>query len=267
MEIDLKIYAMKQKNCLELCTVYTMFTKGGGIFMKIEIWSDYVCPFCYIGKKQLEKALRDTGLADQVELVYKSYQLDPTTPVETNISTYESLAKKYGMTIEKAKEMTQGVASRAKEVGLDYNFDKLMEENTLKAHRLVKFAQQQGKDSALVEALLQGYFIEAKRISHDDVLMEIAEQVGLKREDVDDVLSSDDFTTEVEEDIQEGLQLGVRGVPFFVVNRKYGISGAQPQEVFEDTLRKVAAEEGLQPGLQMKGSSNAGVCTDESCEF
>ncbi|MGE6515000.1 DsbA family oxidoreductase [Lysinibacillus sphaericus] len=235
--------------------------------MKIEIWSDYVCPFCYIGKKQLEKALQDTGFDGQVELVYKSYQLDPTTPVDTNVSTYESLAKKYSMTVDKVKEMTQGVAARAKEVGLDYNFDNLMEENTLKAHRLVKWAQQQGKAPALVEALLHGYFIEAKRISHDDVLIDIAEQLGLERKAVENVLTSDVFATDVEEDIQEGLQLGVRGVPFFVINRKYGISGAQPQEVFEDTLRKVAEEEGLQPGLQMTGSSNAGVCTDESCEF
>ncbi|QDQ01061.1 DsbA family oxidoreductase [Lysinibacillus fusiformis] len=235
--------------------------------MKIEIWSDYVCPFCYIGKKQLEKALQDTGFAGQVELVYKSYQLDPTTPVDANVSTYEYLAKKYGMTLEKAIEMTQSVAARAKEVGLDYNFDNLMEENTFKAHRLVKWAEQQGKASGLVEALLHGYFIEAKRIGHDDVLIDIAEQLGLKREEVENVLSSDVFSSEVEDDIQEGLQLGVRGVPFFVVNRKYGISGAQPQEVFEDTLRKVAEEEGLQPGLQMEGSTNAGVCTDESCEF
>lgn len=235
--------------------------------MKIEIWSDYVCPFCYIGKKQLEKAIQETGFEGQVELVYKSYQLDPTTPEDTNESVYESLAKKYSMTIEKAKEMTQGVTARAKEVGLNYNFDKMKTENTLKAHRLVKWAEQQGDATALVEALLHSHFIEAKRISHDDVLVNIAEQVGLNRDDVIKVLASNDFKADVEEDIQEGLQLGVKGVPFFVLNRKYGISGAQPQEVFENTLRKVAEEEGLQPALKMEGSSDAGVCTDESCEF
>ncbi|MFJ3390937.1 MULTISPECIES: DsbA family protein [unclassified Lysinibacillus] len=235
--------------------------------MKIEIWSDYVCPFCYIGKKQLEQAIQDTGFAGQVELVYKSYQLDSTTPVDTNVSTYEALAKKYGMSLEKAKEMTQGVAARAKEVGLDFNFDNSMEENTLKAHRLVKWAQQQGDITALVEALLYSYFIEEKRIGQDDVLIDIAEQVGLNREEVAKVLSNDDFEIDVETDIQEGLQLGVRGVPFFVLNRKYGISGAQPQEVFEETLRKVAEEEGLLPGLKMAGSEDGGVCTDDSCKF
>lgn len=235
--------------------------------MKIEIWSDYVCPFCYIGKKQLEKAIQDTGFEGQVELVYKSYQLDPTTPEDTNESIYESLAKKYSMSLDKAKEMTQGVTARAKEVGLNYNFDKMMAENTLKAHRLVKWAEQQGDATALVEAILHSYFIDAKRISHDDVLVSIAEQVGLNRDDVLKVLASDDFKADVEVDIQEGLQLGVKGVPFFVLNRKYGISGAQPQEVFEDTLRKVAEEEGLQPTLKMEGSGDAGVCTDDSCNF
>jgi len=235
--------------------------------MKIEIWSDYVCPFCYIGKKQLEKAIQDTGFEGQVELVYKSYQLDPTTPEDTNESIYESLAKKYSMSLDKAKEMTQGVTARAKEVGLNYNFDKMMAENTLKAHRLVKWAEQQGDATALVEAILHNYFIDAKRISHDDVLVSIAEQVGLNRDDVLKVLASDDFKADVEVDIQEGLQLGVKGVPFFVLNRKYGISGAQPQEVFENTLRKVAEEEGLQPTLKMEGSGDAGVCTDDSCNF
>ncbi|UED79990.1 DsbA family oxidoreductase [Lysinibacillus sp. CD3-6] len=235
--------------------------------MKIEIWSDYVCPFCYIGKKQLEKAIQDTGFEGQVELVYKSYQLDPTTPEDTNESIYESLAKKYSMSLDKAKEMTQGVTARAKEVGLNYNFDKMMAENTLKAHRLVKWAEQQGDATALVEAILHSYFIDAKRISQDDVLVSIAEQVGLNRDDVLKVLASDDFKADVEVDIQEGLQLGVKGVPFFVLNRKYGISGAQPQEVFENTLRKVAEEEGLQPTLKMEGSGDAGVCTDDSCNF
>ncbi|MGE8002767.1 DsbA family oxidoreductase [Lysinibacillus sp. NPDC093216] len=235
--------------------------------MKIEIWSDYVCPFCYIGKKQLEQAIQDMGFAGQVELVYKSYQLDPTTPVDTNVSTYEALAKKYGMSLEKAKEMTQGVAARAKEVGLEYNFDNSMEENTLKAHRLVKWAEKQGDVTALVEALLYSYFIEVKRIGQDDVLIDIAVQVGLNRDEVAKVLSNDDFKIDVETDIQEGLQLGVRGVPFFVLNRKYGISGAQPQEVFEETLRKVAEEEGIQPGLKMAGSEDGGVCTDDSCKF
>ncbi|KOY80428.1 DsbA family oxidoreductase [Lysinibacillus macroides] len=235
--------------------------------MKIEIWSDYVCPFCYIGKKQLEKAIQDTGYDGQVELIYKSYQLDPTTPVDSNVSVYESLAKKYEISFEKAQEMTEGVTARAKEVGLNYNFSNLMEENTLKAHRLVKWAEQQGDVTALVESLLYSHFIEGKRIGQDEVLLTIAEQVGLQREEVAKILVADTFKEEVEADIQEGLQLGVRGVPFFVLNRKYGISGAQPQQVFEETLHKVAEEEGLKPKLTMAGSEDSGICTDDSCKF
>lgn len=235
--------------------------------MKVEIWSDYVCPFCYIGKKQLEKAIQDTGFTGQVELVYKSFQLDPNTPTDSNKSIYEELAGKYGMSIEKAKEMTLGVAARAKEVGLDYNFEDSMVENTLKAHRLVKWVEQQGDASKLVEALLHGYFIEAQRIGQNDVLLAIAEQVGLNQKEAAKVLASDVFVEAVEADIQEGSQLGVRGVPFFVFNQKYGISGAQPQEVFENTLREVAEEEGLQPGLKMKGSATTSYCTDDQCEF
>ena len=235
--------------------------------MKIEIWSDYVCPFCYIGKRQLEKAIQDTGFADQVELVYKSYQLDPNTPTNSTKTMHEALAGKYGMSIEKAKEMTQGVAARAKEVGLNYNFDDTMVENTLKAHRLVKWAEQQGDAAQLVEALLHSYFIEAKRIGQDDVLLAIAEQLGFNRDEAAKVLASDVFADAVEADIQEGTQLGVRGVPFFVINQKYGISGAQPQEVFENTLRQVAEEEGLQPGLKMQGTATTSYCTDDHCEF
>ncbi|WP_264989217.1 DsbA family oxidoreductase [Lysinibacillus piscis] len=233
--------------------------------MKIEIWSDFVCPFCYIGKTQLEKAIQQVGLVGQVELIYKSYQLDPTTPADTNESTYAALAKKYGMTYEKAQEMAQGVAMRAKEVGLDFQFDGLQEANTMKAHRLVKWAERQGDVTALVEALLRAYFVETKRIGQDEVLVAIAEQVGLNREEVMKVLASADFAQEVEADIQEGIQLGVRGVPFFVLNRKYGISGAQPQQVFEDTLRKVAEEEGLSMGLKMMGEEQAPNCTDDNC--
>ena len=235
--------------------------------MKIEIWSDYVCPFCYIGKKQLEKAIQDTGLAGQVELIYKSYQLDPNTPSDSNKTMHEVLAVKYGMSIEKAKEMTQGVAARAQEVGLTYNFDDMTVENTLKAHRIVKWAQQQGDVSQLVESLLHSYFIEAKRIGQDDVLLAIIEEHGFNREKAAEVLASDVFTEEVETDIQEGLKLGVRGVPFFVFNQTYGISGAQPQEVFENTLLQVAEEEGLQAGLKMKGSATTSYCTDDECEL
>lgn len=235
--------------------------------MKIEIWSDYVCPFCYIGKRQLEKALQDTGFSEQTEVIFKSYQLDPNTPAISDESMYEALAKKFGSSIEAAKAQTVGVAGRAKEVGLDYDFDHMKPANTFKSHRLAKYAEAEGKAAEITERLLRAHFVEAKQIGSTEVLVELAVEVGLNRERVLDVLNSDKYASEVLADIQEASQLGVRGVPFFVLNRKYAISGAQPQELFEETIRKVAAEEGIQPTLKMVGAEGTGICEDGQCEL
>ncbi|MGE7772109.1 DsbA family oxidoreductase [Viridibacillus arvi] len=235
--------------------------------MKIEIWSDYVCPFCYIGKKQLEKALQDTGFSEQAEVIFKSYQLDPNTPATSDLSMYEALAKKFGSTIEAAKAQTVGVAGRAKEVGLDFDFENMKPANTFKSHRLAKYAEAEGKAAEMTERLLRAHFIEGKQLGLTEVLVELATEVGLNCERVLDVLNSDIYSSEVLADIQEASQIGVRGVPFFVLNRKYAISGAQPQELFEETIRKVAAEEGIQPTLKMMGAEGTGICEDGKCEL
>lgn len=234
--------------------------------MKIEIWSDYVCPFCYIGKRTLEKALKQSGFETQAEISFKAYQLNPDAPINSTVSTYESLAKKMGQTVEQAKEMTKGVAQHAKTVGLEYDFDHLVEANTLAAHRLVKWAEETGKAPELTESLLHHYFIEAKNISNEEVLLDIVEQVGLARADAQEVLASGRFTAEVEADIMEARQIGVQGVPFFVINRKYAISGAQPLEAFVDSLRQIADEEGIRPALKPMGSKETSYCTGDSCE-
>lgn len=235
--------------------------------MKIEIWSDYVCPFCYIGKRQLEKALQDTGFSEQTEVIFKSYQLDPNTPATSDLSMYEAFAKKFGSTIEAAKAQTVGVAGRAKEVGLDFDFENMKPANTFKSHRLAKYAEEEGKAAEMTERLLRAHFIEAKQLGLTEVLVELAVEVGLNRERVLDVLNSDNYSSEVLADIQEASQIGVRGVPFFVLNRKYAISGAQPQELFEETIRKVAAEEGIQPTLKMMGTEGTGICENGKCEL
>lgn len=235
--------------------------------MKIEIWSDYVCPFCYIGKRTLEKALKQTGFEPQAEISFKAYQLNPDTPVDSTVSTYESLAKKMGQTVEQAKEMTKGVAQHARTVGLEYNFDQMVEANTMAAHRLVKWAEEKGKASELTESLLHNYFIEAKNISNDEVLLTLIEEVGLDRTEAKAVLASDRFLQEVEADIMEARQIGVQGVPFFVINRKYAISGAQPLEAFVDSIRQIADEEGIRPALKPMGKSKTSYCTGDSCEM
>ncbi|WP_108306189.1 DsbA family oxidoreductase [Metalysinibacillus jejuensis] len=235
--------------------------------MKIEVWSDYVCPFCYIGKKQLEDAIRAKNLEDDVEVVFKSYMLDPTTPTDSEVAVVDSLSRKYQVTPDKAQGMIDGIVARANEVGLAYDFSELKEENTLKAHRLVKFAETKGKANELNELLLNRHFVGGQRIGQDEVLVTLAKEVGLDEAEVKALLASNDFADAVQADIAESRELGVQGVPFFVINRKYGISGAQPKEVFEQALQQVAEEEGIKPGLKMQGNSSAGVCTDDGCNL
>ena len=234
--------------------------------MKIEVWSDYVCPFCYIGKKQLELALKQSGYDSAIEVEYKSYLLDPTTPVDTTGTVYEDLQKKYGMPLAEVKKMTANVAARAKEVGLDYNFDNMKSANTVKAHRLAKWAETKGKSEEFTERVLQAYFLEGQAIGQEDVLRTLVEQVGLSKDEATEIMAGEQFMQEVQQDIYVAQQLGVRGVPFFVIDNKYGISGAQPKEVFEQTIEKAAQEAGLRKPLNMQGG-NGPTCTDETCEL
>lgn len=193
--------------------------------------------------------------------------LDPTTPTDSEVAVVDSLSRKYQVTPDKAQGMIDGIVARANEVGLAYDFSELKEENTLKAHRLVKFAETKGKANELNELLLNRHFVGGQRIGQDEVLVTLAKEVGLDEVEVKALLASNDFADAVQADIAESRELGVQGVPFFVINRKYGISGAQPKEVFEQALQQVAEEEGIKPGLKMQGNSSAGVCTDDGCNL
>lgn len=232
--------------------------------MKIEVWSDYVCPFCYIGKKQLENALQEAGYGNAIEVEYKSYLLDPTTPEDAAGPVYENLQQKYNMPLDEVKKMSQGIAMRAKEVGLDFNFDDMQNANTIKAHRLAKWAETQGKGHVFTERVLKAYFTEGQLIGQSETLLTLVEEVGLSREQAQQVLDSEQYLQEMQQDIAVAQQLGVRGVPFFVIDQKYGISGAQPKEVFEQAIDKAAKEAGLRKPLMMQGG-NGISCTDDSC--
>lgn len=233
--------------------------------MKIEVWSDYVCPFCYIGKRQLEKAIKNSGYEGQIEVEFKSFLLDPTTPIDTEESIYTALAQKYSMSEQEAKNMTANVASRAKEVGLDYNFDDMKTANTTIAHRLAKLAAAQGKAEIYNERLMSAYFLEGEAIGRRDVLTRLAKEVGLNMEEVQRVLESNEYEEDVEQDIYEAQQIGVRGVPFFVFNNKYGLSGAQPQPLFEQTIEQAASEAGLKKRIEVIGQNGA-ICSEGQCE-
>lgn len=209
--------------------------------MKIEVWSDYVCPFCYIGKRHLEAAIQQAGLED-VEVVYKAYELDPNSPAVSEKSMATVLSEKYKMSLEEAKGMTANVAAQAKAVNLVYDFDNMTPANTFQAHRLAKFAEAEGLGEEMTERLLRAYFVEAEKIGTFEVLLKLAEEVGLSKAQTEEMLHSEVFIDEVKKDIEEAGQIGVQGVPFFVIDRKYALSGAQPVETFVEALQKATTE-------------------------
>lgn len=235
--------------------------------MKIEVWSDFVCPFCYIGKRRLELALAQFPHREKVDIVFKSFELDPNVETNESITIDQVLAKKYGMSLEEARRANQGIVEQAASVGLNYDFSTMSPTNTFQAHRLAKFAEKQGKMMEMTERLFQAHFTESQRIDDHETLVRLAEEIGLNPDEVSEVLKHNLYSDEVRADEREAQMLGVRGVPFFVINRKYAISGAQPTEVFLRALQKVWAEEENSTQLEMLDSKGADNCTKDGCEL
>jgi predicted DsbA family dithiol-disulfide isomerase len=206
--------------------------------MEIEIWSDVMCPFCYIGKRRLEQALAQFENHEQVQLKWKSFQLNPLMETIPDKSINEYLAETKGWTLDYARQMNQYVTDMAKEVGLEYHMDKAVVANSFDAHRLVQLAKTHGLDDAAEELLFKAYFTEGKNTADHEVLSEIGEKIGLDPSEVQKMLVNNDFSDQVQNDIYESQQVGARGVPFFVFNRQYAISGAQPVELFLQTLKE-----------------------------
>ncbi|HEY1115142.1 MAG TPA: DsbA family oxidoreductase [Chitinophagaceae bacterium] len=210
--------------------------------MKVEIWSDIACPFCYIGKRRFENALEQFAHKDTVQVEWKSFQLDPEMKQVPGQNIYESLAGKKGWTPEQAKGLFAQVVSMAAAEGLDYNMDATVPANTLNAHRLTHLAAQHGLQDAAEERLFQAYFMEGMDIQDTETLVRLGIDIGLQEEAVRDLLAGGAFTYEVREDIAKAQQIGVRGVPFFVIDGKYAVSGAQPVELFLQALQTARAE-------------------------
>lgn len=211
--------------------------------MKVEIWSDVMCPFCYIGKRRFEKALANFEYKDDIEVVWKSFQLDPNTETNPDLSVTEELANKKGWSLEYTRQMTEHVTQMAEAEGLHYDFNKAIVANSFNAHRLLQFAKTQGKGDELKEALLFAYFTDGKNTDDADTLLELALKAGLNRQDAKEVIDDSDlYADAVHRNIKEAQQLRVSGVPFFVLDRKYGISGAQDLKVFEENLSKSHSE-------------------------
>ncbi|WP_211749888.1 DsbA family oxidoreductase [Paenibacillus sp. Marseille-Q4541] len=230
--------------------------------MKIEIWSDYMCPFCYIGKRRFEEALELFPNKDNVEVIYRSFELNPNEARDTDLTTYDSLAQKYGMSVQEAKSMTENVVAQARTVGLNYNFDVVKPTNSFDAHRLTHYAAEQGKAKEITERLFSAYFEDGEHVGSPEVLVRLAEEVGIDALQAQEVVAGSAYAEEVRRDEKEGAELGIQGVPFFVIDRKYGISGAQPLQVFTDALTQAWSES--QP-LKVFGGTDDALCTDDSC--
>ncbi len=202
-----------------------------------------VCPFCYIGKHHFEDALKQFDGASAITVEWKSFQLDPELPKGTVYAdTYQYLAERKGFSLAQAREMTAGVEANGRQAGVELNFDKAVVANTRDAHRLVHLAQSRGLGNPIEEALFRAHFTEGKDISDRETLIAIGKEVGLEEAAIATLLDGDAYDYEVAQDILEARNIGVRGVPFFVFNRKYAVSGAQPTEVFLQTLQTAFAE-------------------------
>ncbi len=205
--------------------------------MKVEIWSDIVCPFCYIGKRKFEHALEQFAQKEEVEVVWKSFQLDPNAPA-TGSDYQKTLSERKGWSAEQTRQITDNVRQRAQEVGLDYHFDKAIAANSFDAHRFAHLAKSYGKQDAAEEALFRVHFTEGKNIADHATLTQLGTAIGLDAAEVGKMLDGYSYTEEVQNDIAEARQFGINGVPFFVFDRKYAVSGAQDSTVFLQTLEK-----------------------------
>lgn len=210
--------------------------------MKVEIWSDIMCPFCYIGKRKFEAALEQFPDKDKIQVEWKSFQLNPDLKPIPGKDVYDYVAQIKGQSREWSLQVHDQMTKNAKEVGLTYNFDKAVIANSFDAHRLIQLAKVQQLGDAAEERLFIAYFTEGKDISDHNILISLGEEIGLNRTVVAAMLASNDFSGEVNLDAREAQQLGASGVPFFVLDRKYGVAGAQPVEAFTQALTQAFGE-------------------------
>lgn len=204
--------------------------------MTIDVWSDVVCPFCYIGKRHLESALKQLPEGLSVTVRWHSFQLDPDTKTTADKNAYQYLAERKGISYEQSKQLHQQVSNMAVQAGLDYRFDKAVVANTFQAHRLLQLAKQQGKDNEMEERLFSAYFTEGKNIDDRQVLLGLGAELGLNATDIAKALDDNLYEAAVKADINQAQELGIQGVPYFLINQQYAISGAQPVSVFVKTL-------------------------------
>jgi predicted DsbA family dithiol-disulfide isomerase len=206
--------------------------------LTVEIWSDVVCPWCYIGKRRFEAALESFAHRDEVTVMWRSFELDPEAPVHAEGTGAERLAAKYGMTVERATQLHAEMTERAAGEGLEYHLEQTRSGNTFDAHRLIHLAATYGHQGAAQERLMRAYFTEGEPISDRETLVRLVAELGVDPDEARTALELDRFAEDVREDEALASQLGIQGVPFFVFERRYGVSGAQPSDVLLNVLER-----------------------------
>lgn len=210
--------------------------------MKVEIWSDLMCPFCYIGKRKLELALQSIPQKDSISVEWRSFQLNPRLQYQPERDSYSYLAELKGQNREWAVKVHNNLTEAARDLGLDYNFDKAKITNSFDAHRVIQLAKKYNLTDQVEERFFKAYFTDGELMSDHPTLVRLATEAGLPQEEVAKVLETNQYAEEVNKDVEEARQLGVQGVPFFVMDRKYAVSGAQEPEVFKSTIQRALDE-------------------------
>lgn len=212
--------------------------------MKVEIWSDVMCPFCWIGKQLYEKALEEFSYKDMIETEWMSYQLDPEIPenMDEKVTTLEYLSDRKGMSCDEVLNMYKRIEEMGKGNGLDFNFEKTIMANTFKAHRILQLSKKKSLSDKAESRFFKAYFNEGLDLGDDNTLVQIGQEIGLSENDVRSALNDEVYAYKVKQDIQEAHNIGLTGVPFFVFNRRYGISGAEPLHIFTQTLNQAYEE-------------------------
>ena len=208
--------------------------------IKVDIWSDVQCPWCYIGKRKFEAGAAEFG--GEVEVEYHSFELSPDTPVEYEGTPVQYLSERKGMPVDQVEQMLERVTSIAKDVGLDYDYDHVHQTNTVISHELIHFAKSKGRQLEMKERLLKAYFIDGEHVGRIPDLVAIAVELGYDEAEVTEALESHKFLADVKADVALAQEYGIQGVPFFVIDGKYGVSGAQEASAFANVLAQVASE-------------------------
>lgn len=231
--------------------------------MRVEIWSDVVCPWCYVGKRRFEKALAAFPHRDQVEVVWRSFELDTSAPAERVGDYAQLLATKYGFSVERGQEMVDTMTATAAQDGLDFHFERARTGNTFDAHRLLHLAAERGVQDAVKERLLKAAFTDGEPVGDREALVRLVAEAGLDADEARTVLAEGTYADAVRADEAEAQRFGISGVPFFVVDRTYGVSGAQPADVLLQVLEK-AWDERTPVQLVPAGGAAPG-CDGDAC--